>query len=263
MPTRYVAHRGGAALWPENSLLAFRNAIAAGSRLLEFDVHRTADGDVAVIHDPTLDRTTNASGPVARRTAAALRGVRLKAADGALLDEGVPMLGDVLAVAGAGITLLVEIKTPGPAVVYQRDGERITAVPGARYEGLEQAVLDRLRAAGAADRALIMAFNPDVLAALRAVAPAQATALLVDRHHVERVGATGADAAQWAAAARANYLGMHWSLCDAAAVAAARAAGVAIGVFTVNDAAAMRRLAALGVDVIITDRPDLVPGAAA
>ena len=56
MPTRYVAHRGGAAQWPENSLTAFRNAIALGARVLELDVHLTADGVVAVIHDPTLDR---------------------------------------------------------------------------------------------------------------------------------------------------------------------------------------------------------------
>src|SRR2546426_11221193 len=104
---RFVVHRGGAALWPETSLLAFRNAIALGARLLEFDVHRTADGEAAVIHDPTLDRTTNGSGPVAARTAAELRGVRLKGLDGALTDEWVPTIDEVLALAGpAGVTLL-------------------------------------------------------------------------------------------------------------------------------------------------------------
>ena len=63
MPTRYVAHRGGAAQWPENSLTAFRKAIALGARVLELDVHLTADGVVAVIHDPTLDRTTSRHRP--------------------------------------------------------------------------------------------------------------------------------------------------------------------------------------------------------
>ena len=66
MPTCYVAHRGGAAQWPENSLTAFRNAIAMGARVLEMDVHLTADGAVAVIHDATLDRTTSSRGSPSR-----------------------------------------------------------------------------------------------------------------------------------------------------------------------------------------------------
>ena len=73
MPTRYVAHRGGAAQWPENSLTAFRNAVALGAQVLELDVHLTADGVVAVIHDPTLDRTTSGHGAVGRATAASSR----------------------------------------------------------------------------------------------------------------------------------------------------------------------------------------------
>ena len=60
--TRIAAHRGGAALWPENSLLAFRNAIALGADFIEFDVHLSKDGEVIVIHDPTLERTTNGYG---------------------------------------------------------------------------------------------------------------------------------------------------------------------------------------------------------
>ena len=141
-PTRYVAHRGGAALWPENSLLAFKNAIAAGARLLEMDVHQAADGTVVVIHDPTLDRTTNGTGPVAAHTSAELRALRLRDTSGALTQEWVPTLAEVLALAApVGVALLVEIKTPGPAVQYvpSEDGVRVT--PGPRYEGLEQRIL--------------------------------------------------------------------------------------------------------------------------
>src|SRR5215470_5605651 len=99
MPTRYVAHRGGAAQWPENSLTAFRNAIAMGARVLELDVHQTADGAVAVIHDPTLDRTTGYRGPVERATVADLRTARLRGKDGALSDDHVPTFDEVLALA--------------------------------------------------------------------------------------------------------------------------------------------------------------------
>lgn len=259
MATRYVVHRGGAALWPENSLLAFRSAIALGARLLEFDVHLTADGDAAVIHDPTLDRTTNASGSVAARTAAELQRVRLKGPDGALTGEWVPTLGEVLALAGpTGVTLLIEIKTPGPAVHYVRRSSRVEPAPGPRYPGLERRVVEALAHAGLASRAFILAFNPAVLAEVHALSPTMATALLVDRHHLEAAAVPATEAVGWAAGARASFLGLHHTLADAEVVAAARGAGIALGVFTVNDETAMRRLAALGVDVIISDRADLV-----
>ena len=68
-----IAHRGGAAQWPENTLYAFRNAIESGADALEFDVHATSDGNLVVIHDATVDRTTNGSGRVDGMTWAALR----------------------------------------------------------------------------------------------------------------------------------------------------------------------------------------------
>jgi glycerophosphoryl diester phosphodiesterase len=257
--TRYVAHRGGASRWPENSLTAFRNAMALGAKILELDVHLTADGTVAVIHDPTLERTSSGTGPVAACTAADLRRARLRGPDGVLTEDGVPTLDEVLALTvPAGVALLVEVKTPGPAVRYERRGERVTAVPGARYEGLEAKVLDLLRAAGVAERTYVMAFNPAVLAEVRARAPQQPTTLLVDRRHVEESGAEPVETVAWATQARASFLGLHYSLCDAAVVEAAHRAKIGVGVFTVNDEPTMRRLAGLGVDVIISDRADLV-----
>src|SRR5947207_14293530 len=85
--TLLAAHRGGAALWPENSLLAFRNAIALGSDLIEFEVHLTAGGGVAVIHDATLGRTTDGRGAVESMTADDLRRVHLKGPGGAATAE--------------------------------------------------------------------------------------------------------------------------------------------------------------------------------
>jgi glycerophosphoryl diester phosphodiesterase len=259
VPTHYVAHRGGAAQWPENSLSAFRNAIAGGARILECDVHLTADGEVAVMHDPTLDRTSSGTGPLARCTRADLARARLRGPDGVLTDECVPTLADVLQLAAPVVAaLLVEIKTPGPAVRYERRGAQFAAVPGARYENLERRVLELLRAAGIAERTFILAFNPAVLAEMRALSPKQPLALLVDRHHVEEAGAPPLATVAWAQAAGANFLGVHHTLCDAAVAEAAHAAGIAVGVFTVNDEATMRRLAGWGVDVIISDRADLV-----
>ncbi len=68
-----IAHRGGAGLWPENTLFAFQNAVALGADALEFDVHATSDGQLVVIHDATVDRTTDGSGRVGEMTLEALR----------------------------------------------------------------------------------------------------------------------------------------------------------------------------------------------
>src|SRR2546423_6326099 len=76
--TRLAAHRGGARLWPENSLRGFRESLALGADLVELDVHLAADGALAVIHDATLRRTTDRLGPVRPRTAPELRRARLR-----------------------------------------------------------------------------------------------------------------------------------------------------------------------------------------
>src|SRR5437016_1352334 len=85
--TLIAAHRGGAALAPENSLAAFRNALALGADIVEFDLHLTRDGEVVVIHDPTLDRTTTMTGAVRDHTLADLATAKLKNRDGSTTDE--------------------------------------------------------------------------------------------------------------------------------------------------------------------------------
>src|SRR6266545_5015385 len=95
-PTLLAAHRGGSLLWPENSPLAFRNALALGADFIEFDVHLARDGEVVVIHDATLDRTTTGSGPVRDRTVAELKALRLTDRSGAVTPETVPTLDEVV-----------------------------------------------------------------------------------------------------------------------------------------------------------------------
>jgi glycerophosphoryl diester phosphodiesterase len=240
--TRIAAHRGGAALWPENSLLAFRNAIALGSDLLELDVHLARDGTVAVIHDATAERTTDGTGAVGSMTAADLQRLRLRGADGTPTTERVPTLDEVIAAAApTDVDLLVEVK--GPA-------------PGVRYDGLEEKILAALAGAGLGARGTVMAFNPDVIARVRALAPQTRTTLLVSRGAVERAGVRPEASIDWAVAAGVTDVGLEHTLVDQAVVAAARAARLLLGVWTVNEEAAMRRMLALGVDVLTTDRPD-------
>ena len=239
--TRIAAHRGGAALWPENSLLAFQSAIALGSDLLEFDVHLTRDRTVAVIHDATLGRTTNGTGPVSSLTAADLRRLRLRGPG----TDLTAMLDDVLAAVTAAprpVGLLVEVKE---------------SATGARYEGLEELILAALARAGLQAHATVMAFNPDVIARVRALAPRTRTCLLVERAAVERTGARPEQTVDWAVAVRSTDLGIEYTLADERVVAAAGAASLSLGVWTVNDATSIRTMLALGVDIVTSDRPDL------
>jgi glycerophosphoryl diester phosphodiesterase len=241
--TRIAAHRGGAALWPENSLLAFRNAIALGSDLLELDVHLTRDGTVAVIHDATAERTADGTGAIGSMTAGDLRRLRLRGADGTPTAEHVPTLDEVIAAAApTPVGLLIEVKGPAPDI---------------RYEGLEEKILTALTDSALAERGTIMAFNPDVIARVRALAPRARTTLLVSRGAVERAGVRPEASIDWAVAAGVTDVGLEHTLVDPAVVAAARAARLLLSVWTVNEEAAMRRMLAYDVDVLTTDRPDV------
>ncbi|HYS19312.1 MAG TPA: glycerophosphodiester phosphodiesterase family protein [Candidatus Binatia bacterium] len=214
-PTTLVAaHRGGAALWPENSLLAFRQALALGVDALEFDLHMTADGEVVVLHDPTLDRTSTGAGPVRDLRLVDLAAARLKTRDGAITDERVPTFAQLLDLAApASAELLPEIKV---------DGHR------RRYDGVEEKVLALLRSRGLLARATVQAFQPETIRRLREL----------------ELGATD--------------LGMNHRLIDAEVMAAARDAGIRLAAWTVNEEADIRRMVELGVDMVMSDRPDLV-----
>jgi glycerophosphoryl diester phosphodiesterase len=256
---RIAAHRGGAALWPENSLTAFAGALALGVDLLEFDVHQSADGEPVVIHDPTLDRTTEGTGAVCAQSAAALRRLRLRGRGGALTDERVPLLDDVLALASrAGAELLLEIKGPAFSVRYGRSASgALETTPGPRYQGLEERVLDRLDATGMSPRTAIMAFNPSVIEKIRALSPAQRTTLLVGRRQLAAAAARARDTVSWTEQLGATDLGLEHTLIDADVVTVARAHGLRVGAWTANDERAIRHLISLGADIITTDRPDL------
>ena len=151
-----VAHRGASGLCPENTRLAFERAIALGVDLIELDVHLTRDGQLAVIHDDRLERTTNGAGYVRDHTAAQLR--QLDAG----LGEPVPLLSEVLRLAEAGgVRLCVEAKGADEA-------ETIT---------IAEALVAALAAADWIHRALLTSFVPAALRRARTLGPRLATML--------------------------------------------------------------------------------------
>ena len=143
-----IAHRGDSAHQPDSTLAAFRRAIDAGADWLEFDVQMSDDGHLVVIHDTTVDRTTNGSGRVADLTLAQLQA--LDAGNG----EQIPALTAVLALASdANIPVMPEAKSPE------------------LYPGLEMKIVDALNAANYADRAVVQSFDSASLTRLHEIAP--------------------------------------------------------------------------------------------
>jgi glycerophosphoryl diester phosphodiesterase len=246
--TLFAAHRGGALIWPENSLLAFRNAAEVlGADFLEFDVHLTKDGEVVVIHDPTLNRTTDGRGAVRERTLAELRALRLRDHAGTLTAEAVPSLDEVTGLAmRLRRQMLLEIKLDDR---------------GRAYPGIEEkvfAVLDRHRATAAT---VVMAFEAETWRRVRALRPEARVAALYSRRTLAGMGASLEREVDEAQRAGVTMLGLEQGLVTAEIVTRARGAGMTLGVWTVNDADAIRRFIDLGVGVVITDRPDLAKSA--
>jgi glycerophosphoryl diester phosphodiesterase len=241
-----AAHRGGALLWPENSLLAFRNAIGLGADCLELDVHLARDGHVVVIHDPTLDRTTTGTGPVSKRTLAELKALRLKDRAGEVTEEAIPTLDQVAAlVAASRRRMLLEIKV---------DTER------RRYPGIEERVVAILDRHGMSAAAVVMAFERETWRRMRELRPDIVAGALYSPGTLRSLGSTLPREIEALREAGVGVVGLHQDLVDASAVAAARSAGLTLGVWTVNAPDALRRFLDLGVAVVITDRPDLAKG---
>lgn len=237
----FAAHRGGALLWPENSLLAFRNALALRADYLELDVHVTRDGEVVVIHDPTLDRTTTGTGPVRERTLAELQALRLKDRSGAVIEEGVPTLEQVVTLAVAGKRqMLLEIK-----VDERRE----------RYPGIEEKVFAILDRHHFTPFAIVMAFEADTWRRVRQLRPDARTGALYSARMLPST--TVEPELQALRQAGVTFVGLNQALVSAEVAKQARLAGLTLGVWTVNERDAIARFIDQGVGVVITDRPDL------
>jgi glycerophosphoryl diester phosphodiesterase len=240
---KFAAHRGGALLWPENSLLAFARAAELGADYLEFDVHLSSDGEPVVIHDATLERTTTGAGAVRATALDGLGALRLKDRAGTPTDERVPTLDEVLALAArTRRQVLLEIKV---------DDRR------QRYSGIEEKALAALDRHGMTSSTVVMAFEGETWRRVRALRPTLRAGALYSPRTLEQTGTTLAAEMEEAHRAGVAFLGLHQGLVNADTVAAAGRAGFTLGVWTVNDAEALRRFIGLGVGVLITDRPDL------
>lgn len=236
-PTSIASHRGGAFLWPENSLTAFRETARLPLEQAECDVHATSDGEVVVLHDATLERTTDGVGPVVGLTGAQLRGLRVKGCRG----EAPPMLDDMLAALdGSAVVPRIEIKSDGQ---------------GRPYRGLVPQVLGALDRKGMRGAAWIIAFDAEVAAEAAGAGGLAGVAWLLERVTWRGLGIRGTIAV--AKAYGFPEIGVEEGQLDQEACAALRAAGIRISVWGANHEAPIRRMLGLGVDVLTTDDPPL------
>ena len=228
----WIAHRGGGSAAPENTLAAIRAGAAAGFGMVEFDVMLSGDDVPLLIHDETLERTTDGTGNVSAHSAHALRQLDAGRWHGpTFAGERIPTLDQALdCLLALDITANIEIK---PATGFERrTGEVVALAVAARWHAGMRAPL-------------LSSFSMDALEAAREAAPVLPRGLLPD---------------DWAARVRAHgAVSVH---CDQAALdlqqlRAVRETGVPVLCYTVNDAARARELIAAGVAGLFTDTLDL------
>lgn len=234
-PIALFAHRGNSSEAPENTSAAFRLALDAGADGVEFDVQLSRDRVPVVIHDETLERTTDGTGLVTERSLAELKALDAGAWKGhAFAGERIPTLEETLVLfRDSDILVNIELKT----------SEIL-------YEGLAKASARLVKAMGMARRVVISSFNHHSLLESAREAPEIARAPLLYAHLVE----------PWRYVRANGFQALHVErhACTEALVRGCRAAGIPLRAYTVNAEEAFRHLAALGVDGVFTDRPRML-----
>lgn len=216
----------------ENSLTAFERAVALGYRYVETDVHATADGELVALHDERLDRVTDRTGAIAELPWREVRRARMANGD------GVPLLEDLL---GSFPQLRVNID--------------------AKHDAAVGPLLEVLERTGAYDRVCLGAFSDARIVALRDATGGRVCTALGPIEVAALLGLADVDVpAPPGPAACAQVPVRHGdvTIVDERFVAAAHARGIAVHVWTVDDPAEMAVLLDMGVDGIMTDRPDLL-----
>ena len=222
-----IAHRGASGRFPENTLTAFRAAIEAGADMCELDVQSTRDGVVMVMHDETLDRTTDGYGPLSALTLAEAKALNIVSGrDRTVTGERVPTLDEVFALTRGRCALNIELK--GAAV--------------------EAAVCRSVRDNGELEKSMVSSFDWSALERARAIEPEIRIGVLGERAPNKMLAA--------ASELKAVAINPRFKLVDAALCAEAHRRGLQVYVWTVDDVRAMRSMLDRGVDGIMTNYPE-------
>jgi len=231
-----IGHRGASGHAPENTLAAFKKAVALGATFIETDLQLSRDTRFVAIHDSTVNRTTNGQGAVHDMTLTELR--RLDAGSwfgSEFTGERIPTLEEIL-----------EFSKKNDIVFY------LELKPAGSWGG-EHALIGALRESGEIPRVIVICFDPSVVYGLRKIEPTLMTGLLYDGQiegPIEKAVEIGA-----------RQLIVRGDLVTPAMIAAALGKDLQMVCWTVNHAAHMRMLMAAGVDGIMSDYPDRLAAA--
>ncbi|HET8579434.1 MAG TPA: glycerophosphodiester phosphodiesterase family protein [Nitrospiraceae bacterium] len=221
--TRYVlriGHRGAAGHAPENTLVSIQKAIDMGCDLVEVDVQRTRDGQLVLLHDERVDRTTNGTGEIATMLLAELR--TLEAGGG----QRIPTLEAALRMANGRVGLILELKA----------------------SGIGEQVCELVRKTGFTGPVIYASFIHKEVLRVREAAPTAATMALFKKLPQDPVAV--------AVNARATHVGLRWDTATKPLIKAFHGADFQVFVYTVNKPSDIQRMRTLGVDGIVSDYPD-------
>jgi glycerophosphoryl diester phosphodiesterase len=242
-----IAHQGGDGVWPGESMLAFDESVKLGVDMLEADIHMTRDGVLVLLHDETVDRTTDGSGLIKEMTLD-----QIKALDAAY--DWSPDGGKTFPYRGQGVQIATveELFTAHgnvPMVLEIKQAQPSIAGP----------LCDLLKSHDMQDKLIVGSFSEESVDDFRRVCPEVATSAAEDEVRTFFIMNTLFLGGAYTPAATAMQVpeynsGLH--VVTAGFIAAARARGMQVHVWTVNEEADMQRMVELGVDGIITDRPD-------
>lgn len=233
-PVLRIAHRGASGLYPENTMLAFRRAIETGVEFLEIDVQLTRDGGLVVMHDETLDRTTNGKGWVHDWTMAQVR--ELNAGQG----ERVPTLSEVFELARANdVRLCIEVKG-----VNEKASLEIT-----------DCLVEHIQRANFVPRAVVTSFFGDALRRAKILEPRLAT--LLDPSPQDG-SLSPQEICEQTLAAGANIISFDFEFVTADVAREAWLCGLALYPWAPNTPGDIQKMLDLYVQGIMTDRPDVL-----
>ena len=235
-----IAHRGDSAHRPENTLASFASALELGTTVIELDVQLTADDQAVVIHDATLDRTTDAHGDVRGCTLAGLRevsaGYPSRFGD-RYAGERIPTLAEALAFLRDRARVLVEIKTE--SVSADAEG------------GIEARTAAEIRRAGMVGAAAVISFDQRAIVRMRSIAPEITRGRVYGHTSADEVLATAAEAG-------CEIVMPHKSQIQEPLVTRAREAGLKLATWVVDEPEELRALARFGLYGVGSNRPGVL-----
>jgi glycerophosphoryl diester phosphodiesterase len=247
-----MAHQGSENLWPSNTLLAFENSVALGVDVIDTDMHITRDGALVLIHDTTVDRTTDGTGAVRDLTLAEIK--QLDAGYAFTLDDGAtyPYRGQ-----GLTIPTLEELFESFPEMRLGIEIKQADPIPTAEQ------FCAVIRQFGMQDQVLVSSFRQANMDAFREVCPEVATSATEDEVRLLyiffRLGLADVLTPKYHSLQVPEWSG-NIHLLTQGFVNAAHRRGLAVQPWTINELEDMQRILALGVDAINTDNPDLLLG---